>query len=80
MTLSQIAQFLSANLSEIERLNGGLKQNPSFIDVGWVLFAPMEMTGIQARKQGAILYAPVCTLSLNEKIPPNTCIYHIQLF
>ncbi|XP_024929890.3 lysM domain receptor-like kinase 3 [Ziziphus jujuba] len=52
-TLSQIAELLSASLSETQELNGGLlTQNPSFIDVGWVLFVPMEMKGIKAPKQG----------------------------
>lgn len=52
-TLSQIAQLLSANLSEIQELNERLlAQNPNFIDVGWVLFVPMEIKGLQAPKQG----------------------------
>ncbi|KAF3437490.1 hypothetical protein FNV43_RR20243 [Rhamnella rubrinervis] len=51
-TLSQIAHLLSANWSEIEMLNGELTQNPSFIDVGWVLFVPTEMRRIQVQKQG----------------------------
>lgn len=74
-TLSQIAQLLSANWIEIEGLNEVLTQNPSFIDVGWVLFVPMEIRRIQVQKQGTILFAfKSYKLSLNEKIPACTCL------
>ena len=42
-TLSGIAALLSAQQSDIQRLNTPLLQNQTFIDVGWVLFVPMEM-------------------------------------
>lgn len=41
-TLSDIAVFLSSTIEGIEDLNSILKQNPGYIDVGWVLFVPME--------------------------------------
>ncbi|KAK9292946.1 hypothetical protein L1049_020928 [Liquidambar formosana] len=41
-TLSDIATLLSAKISEIERMNRRLIRNPNLIDVGWVLFVPME--------------------------------------
>ncbi|KAL7171553.1 hypothetical protein ACSBR2_036246 [Camellia fascicularis] len=41
-TLSGIATLLSSKISEIEKFNSILSQNPGFLDVGWVLFVPME--------------------------------------
>ncbi|KAF5730875.1 Lyk 9 [Tripterygium wilfordii] len=52
-TLSGIAELLSTQVSEIENLNSRLTQNPSFIDVGWVLFVPREKRGIQTPKKDA---------------------------
>ncbi|KAJ4840650.1 hypothetical protein Tsubulata_033206, partial [Turnera subulata] len=52
-TLWGIADFLSAKVSGIQTLNKVLAKNPSFIDVGWVLFVPKEKKGIQARKKDA---------------------------
>ncbi|GFY91413.1 protein kinase family protein [Actinidia rufa] len=46
-TLSDIAIKLSARTSEIEKYNRILNQNPGFIDVGWVLFVPMEKNGTE---------------------------------
>ncbi|EOY20853.1 Kinase family protein / peptidoglycan-binding LysM domain-containing protein, putative [Theobroma cacao] len=51
-TLLQIAELLSANLSEIENLNRNLIRNPNFIDIGWVLFVPIGKRKIQAPKAG----------------------------
>ncbi|GFY91410.1 protein kinase family protein [Actinidia rufa] len=52
-TLSDIAIKLSARTSEIEKYNRILNQNPGFIDVGWVLFVPMEKNGISPEKAGS---------------------------
>lgn len=41
-TLVDIATLLSATISEIESYNKILTQNPGFLDVGWVLFVPVE--------------------------------------
>ncbi|KAL3748155.1 hypothetical protein ACJRO7_009394 [Eucalyptus globulus] len=50
-TLSQIAHLLSSNLSEVEKLNPKLTQDPGYIDVGWVLYIPMENRATQGHKQ-----------------------------
>ncbi|KAL3748163.1 hypothetical protein ACJRO7_009402 [Eucalyptus globulus] len=50
-TLSQIAHLLSSNSSEVEKLNPKLTQDPSYIDVGWVLYVPMENRATQGHKQ-----------------------------
>ncbi|KAK3439898.1 hypothetical protein EUGRSUZ_B00236 [Eucalyptus grandis] len=50
-TLSQIAHLLSSNLSEVEKLNPKLTQDPSYIDVGWVPYIPMENRATQGHKQ-----------------------------
>jgi LysM repeat protein len=45
-TLSYIATLLSAQLSEILKLNENMTQSSTFIDEGWVLFVPMENNSI----------------------------------
>ncbi|KAK2636572.1 hypothetical protein Ddye_031364 [Dipteronia dyeriana] len=45
-TLSGIANLLSAEISGVQRMNTMLTQNPSYIDVGWVLYVPMEKNGL----------------------------------
>ena len=50
-TLLAIAELLSAKVSEIENLNAKLTQDPGYIDVGWVLFVPMETKGTQKPKK-----------------------------
>ncbi|XVF29306.1 hypothetical protein REPUB_Repub15cG0109600 [Reevesia pubescens] len=47
-TLSDIASLLSANVSDIVRMNRNLIPNPDIIDVGWVLFVPTDEDGIPA--------------------------------
>ncbi|TQD76294.1 hypothetical protein C1H46_038180 [Malus baccata] len=54
-TLSDIEKLLSAYESEIQNLNKNFTQSPNFIDVGWVLFVPMELNGLQAQRQGKTL-------------------------
>ncbi|KAJ8623095.1 hypothetical protein MRB53_031624 [Persea americana] len=44
-TLIDIANLLSSSLDEIQRLNERTRENPSFIEVGWVFFVPMETDG-----------------------------------
>ena len=45
-TLSDIADLLSAEVSEIEDVNKVLLQKQGFIEVGWVLFVPMYKNGV----------------------------------
>lgn len=54
-TVAGIAALLSAQESGIQRLNRQLTGNLTFIDVGWVLFVPMEKNGIPAPKKGELL-------------------------
>ncbi|KAM1025897.1 hypothetical protein ACFX13_039616 [Malus domestica] len=51
-TLSDIENLLSAYESEIQKLNKNFTKSPNFIDVGWVLFVPMELNGFRAQQQG----------------------------
>jgi hypothetical protein len=54
-TVAGIAALLSAQLSDIQRLNSQLTENLAFIEVGWVLFVPMEKNDIPPPKRGEIL-------------------------
>lgn len=45
-TLPDIANLLSAEVSEIENVNKVLLRNPGFIKVGWVLYVPMYKNGV----------------------------------
>ncbi|KAI4314370.1 hypothetical protein L6164_027285 [Bauhinia variegata] len=45
-TPAEIADLLSANLLNIMKMNTYLLENPSYINVGWVLFVPMELNGL----------------------------------
>ncbi|KAF9604341.1 hypothetical protein IFM89_006348 [Coptis chinensis] len=48
-TISGIAGLLSSTVEGIQSLNPAtLTQNPGFLDVGWVLFVPMQMNGTQS--------------------------------
>ncbi|KAL0364193.1 UNVERIFIED_CONTAM: LysM domain receptor-like kinase [Sesamum angustifolium] len=47
-TVSTIATVLSAEVDGIENLNPYLAPNPSYIDVGWLLYVPMEKYGLPA--------------------------------
>ncbi|KAJ0911377.1 putative protein kinase RLK-Pelle-LysM family [Helianthus annuus] len=49
-TLSDIADRLSAEVSEIESVNSALVQKTGFIEVGWVLYIPMYKNGAPSRK------------------------------
>lgn len=52
-TLSGIEKLLSAYESEIQKYNKNFTENPSFLDVGWVLYVPSEKNGIRAKNQGS---------------------------
>lgn len=45
-TPTTIANLLHATLANLLSMNEILAQNPSFIDVGWVLFVPRELKGL----------------------------------
>lgn len=62
-TLSDIAELLSSEVSEIEKLNVRLTQDPSFIDVGWVLFVPRQKRGFQDRRQGQLFFLSILFLT-----------------
>lgn len=49
-TLSEIAYLLSSNLSEVEKLNAKLTQDPGYMGVGWVLYIPMESRATQGKR------------------------------
>ncbi|KAL2519586.1 LysM domain receptor-like kinase 3 [Abeliophyllum distichum] len=52
-TVSSIANLLSAQVDEIEKLNPYLALNPSYIDIGWLLYVPMEKDGIPPPKKAS---------------------------
>ncbi|KAL3835597.1 hypothetical protein ACJIZ3_010333 [Penstemon smallii] len=52
-TVSTISNLLTAESDGIEKLNTYLGSNPSYIDIGWLLYVPMEKFGIRAPKKGA---------------------------
>nr|GMD95453.1 lysM domain receptor-like kinase 3 [Ipomoea batatas] len=45
-TLSSISALLTAQIGEIESLNPYLKATPNLIDVGWLIYVPLELNGI----------------------------------
>lgn len=45
-TTTSIANLLDAKLDGFVSINQVLTQNPSFIDIGWVLFVPRELKGL----------------------------------
>lgn len=45
-TLSSIGNLLSAQVEEIENLNTYLEPNPSYLDIGWLLYVPRELDGL----------------------------------
>lgn len=52
-TLSSIATLLSSQLSSIYAMNKNVAPDKEFIDVGWVLYVPMEITGVPPSTKGA---------------------------
>lgn len=44
-TPTSIAHLLNATFDGMVRMNQVMAPNPSFIDIGWVLFVPMELKG-----------------------------------
>ncbi|KAI3885376.1 hypothetical protein MKX03_035899 [Papaver bracteatum] len=75
--LSMIADLFSTDIGEIERLNPQMTQKKGFLDIGWVLFVPIDKNGIPARTQDEIEEA---TMSFDEtrKIGEGGygCVYH----
>ncbi|XP_073138790.1 lysM domain receptor-like kinase 3 [Henckelia pumila] len=74
-TVYSISALLSAQNGGLESMNSYLAPNPSYIDLGWILYVPMEKYGIPAAKKGnkgtiiiAILSAvtlfSICTLAI----------------
>lgn len=51
-TLTSIATLLSARISGIKSMNTMVAHNPDYIEVGWILFVPMELNGIPPPKKG----------------------------
>ena len=51
-TTTAIANLLNATLGDMVSMNNVLAQNPSFIDVGWVLFVPRELNGLPHPRKG----------------------------
>nr|XP_043638603.1 lysM domain receptor-like kinase 3 [Erigeron canadensis] len=49
-TLIGVSELLNAKEREVENLNKVLTKDPNYIDVGWVLFVPMEKFKIKASK------------------------------
>lgn len=49
-TITTIANLLSATITGMQNMNEVLAKNPSFIDVGWVLYVPRELNGIPSSK------------------------------
>ncbi|XP_026383965.1 lysM domain receptor-like kinase 3 [Papaver somniferum] len=47
-TLSIIADLFSTDIGEIEKLNPQMTQKKGFLDIGWVLFVPIDKNGIPA--------------------------------
>ncbi|PSR89559.1 LysM domain receptor-like kinase [Actinidia chinensis var. chinensis] len=50
-TLSGIAEIISTTVTTIENFNTHLTKDPSYIDVGWVLFVPREKRGTPAPRK-----------------------------
>lgn len=55
-TVSSIATLLSAKVENVMSMNRNLTQNSAFIDLGWVLFVPMEKNGIETPKPGELYF------------------------
>nr|AZL93826.1 LysM receptor kinase [Ceanothus thyrsiflorus] len=51
-TISSIATLLSAKVENVVSMNRNMTENPAFIDIGWVLFVPMEKNGIENPQPG----------------------------
>ncbi|KAK3028187.1 hypothetical protein RJ639_039470 [Escallonia herrerae] len=62
-TISDIGTLLSAQISEIEKLNKILTRNPAYIDVNWVLYVPSEKNGIPAPQKSHKWTIIICILA-----------------
>lgn len=47
-TLSSIGDLLSAQVNGIEKLNTYLAPNPSYVDIGWLLYVPKELKNLSS--------------------------------
>lgn len=47
-----IATLLNATLDDMVSMNEVLVQNPSFIDISWVLYVPRELNGLPSKGKG----------------------------
>ncbi|KAH7570348.1 hypothetical protein JRO89_XS05G0091100 [Xanthoceras sorbifolium] len=63
-TLSGIASLLSAEIGGIQKMNTMLTQNPAYIDVGWVLFVPMEKNGIPKKGRRRIRHEWIIVIGI----------------
>ncbi|XP_073057611.1 lysM domain receptor-like kinase 3 [Primulina eburnea] len=68
-TVYSISVLLSAQNGQLESLNSYLAPNPSYIDLGWILYVPMEKYGIPATKKekfhrGTIIIAILSAVTL----------------
>lgn len=50
-TLIGVSELLNAKEGEVENLNKVLTKDPNYIDIGWILFVPMENNKILASKK-----------------------------
>nr|XP_027099333.1 lysM domain receptor-like kinase 3 [Coffea arabica] len=50
-TLSSIADLLASDVDGIQSLNTYLAANPSYLDIGWLLYVPMEKSGVSPIKK-----------------------------
>nr|GMD95742.1 lysM domain receptor-like kinase 3 [Ipomoea batatas] len=55
-TLSSISSLLTAQISEMESLNPYLKATPNLIDVGWLIYVPLELNGIPEPDSDAAVF------------------------
>lgn len=51
-TLSSLSSLLTAREDGILKMNTYLASNPSYIDIGWLLYVPMEKFGFPPSKRG----------------------------
>ncbi|KDP31051.1 hypothetical protein JCGZ_11427 [Jatropha curcas] len=78
-SLTGIGEILSAKLSGIEDLNERLIKNPSYIEIGWVLFVPMEKKGRQGQKQDATFESERPVLFSVDEIDKATSNFNVNM-
>lgn len=65
-TLSSISALLTAQISEIESLNPYVKATPNLLDVGWLIYVPLELNGIPDEANPSESFN-LCNFFLREK-------------